>query len=460
MKSNVKESVQSQSLDNTLRKPGRAALEHIPGPRASPVPALTTIKFLSDPLSASRRMYDDYGPIFKNRAVGGWRVGLLGPDANELVLFDRDKAFSSKGGWGSIFDRLFPRSLLLLERNEHRIHRRTLSAAFKPGPMAGYSDLMQARIGTELNTWNAEDTFRVYPAIKDLTLSTAASTLLGAPFGLEGERINKAFVDMIAASIAVVRIPLPGTAMAKGVRGYRLVSDYFQQEIPRRRGRSDQDIFTTLVNVRDDEGGRLSDQAIVDHINFLVFSAHDTQTSALTVLIYYLAKHPEWQQKLREELLSQPLDEIVTLADLGQMTLTEMAIKEGLRLNPPVPGIPRQAVKDVEFAGHTIPAGTILGLNTLFTHRMPEIWESPSEFDPLRFTPERSAGRHKYAFVPFGGGIHTCLGLHFTYLQAKIFLRHFLGRFRVELEQGYEPSFNLWLMSKPRDGLKVKLKAL
>ncbi|MEO9131594.1 MAG: cytochrome P450, partial [Sphingomonas sp.] len=169
----------------TLPRLGRVALSNIPGPRQPLLPVLTTVKFLADPLSATRRMYDTFGPVFKNRTIGGWRVGLLGPEANELVLFDRDKSFSSQDGWGTLLGRLFPRGLMLMDFEEHRAHRRTLATAFKSGPMEGYLELLQDRIGDEVRGWTHQDAFRLYPAIKRMTLSTAAHALLGEPFGPE-----------------------------------------------------------------------------------------------------------------------------------------------------------------------------------------------------------------------------------------------------------------------------------
>jgi hypothetical protein len=88
---------------------------------------------------------------------------------------------------------------------------------------------------------------------------------------------------------------------------------------------------------------------------------------------------------------------------LGELTLLEMAFKEAMRVNPPVPGIPRAAVRDFEFGGHRIPAGTRVAVNALFTHRMPDIWPELLKFDPLRFTDAAVRARHKYAWMPFGG---------------------------------------------------------
>ena len=118
-----------------------------------------------------------------------------------------------------------------------------------------------------------------------------------------------------------------------------------------------------------------------------------------------------------------------------------MAYKESMRLIPPVPSVPRCAMRDTEFGGYRIPAGARVAVNALFTHHMPELWPEPDKFDPLRFTDEASRGRHKFAFVPFGGGAHMCLGMHFANMQAKCFAFHLLSTTEVSVAPGYRPDW-------------------
>ena len=445
-----------------FRDPSRADLDHIPGPRGFQMPVIGTAKIIADPLGYTRRMYETYGPVYCNYSFGGWNVALLGPEANELVMFNKDKIFSSEMGWGPVLDRVFPRGLMLMDFDEHRLHRKTLSVAFKTEPMQIYLDALNEGIAARVAEWDRNPSFLFYPAIKQLTLDLAATSFLGIPWGPEAKLINRSFVDMVAASIGIVRVPLPGTAMGRGVKGRRFMCDFFAREIPSRRGAQRDDIFTQLCNAVDETGKPLTDQEIIDHMNFLMMAAHDTLTSSLTSTVYFLARHPEWQEKLREEVtaLRSGVGSTLPYGRLGELPLTEMAFKEALRINAPVPSMPRRAVKDFEFKGFRIPAGTHVGVNPLFTHRMPEIWPDPEAFDPLRFTPEASRDRHKYAWVPFGGGAHMCLGLHFAYMQAKAFFYQLLGSHRITLEPSYRPDWQLWPMCKPRDGMPIRLERL
>ena len=441
------------------RMPGPGSLDHIPGEDGLPIVGVT-FKMLADPEKFGNEMREKYGPVYRTNAFGRRQVALFGADANELVLFDRDKLFSSEQGWGPVLNLLFPRGLMLMDFDHHRADRRALSIAFKPGPMRHYSEKLNEGIAARVAEWANRDIL-FYSEIKKLTLDLAATSFLGIPWGPEADRINKAFVDMVQASIGVVRRPLPFTKMGRGVAGRKFLVDYFTPEVQKRREQQGPDMFSQFCRATRDDGSLLTTDEVVDHMNFLMMAAHDTITSSASSLIWLLARHPEWQDKLRAELLEQaPAGSPMPYDSLPNLELTEMAFKESLRLTAPVPSIPRRAVKDFEFAGYRIPAGAQVSVSPSFVHRMEEHWPDPERFDPMRFAPNAARARHKYAWVPFGGGAHMCLGLHFAYMQIKVLLHHVLSQHRIVTEPGYAPEWQAWPIPQPRDGLKVRFERI
>ena len=441
--------------------PKRNELTHIPGDEGWPIIG-KTFQVLADPKGHIEANGAKYGLVYRTHFFGETNVVLLGPEANELVLFDQQKLFSSTHGWNNVLGLLFPRGLMLLDFDEHRLHRRALSVAFKSGPMKSYLADLDRGIAARVAQWLAKPgEMLLYPAMKQLTLDLAATSFLGAEIGSEVDEITRAFVDLVAASVAVIRRPLPGTQMARGVAGRKRIVAYFSERIPIRRAKDGgDDLFSQLCHATHEDGALLSEQDVIDHMSFLMLAAHDTLTSSLTSFIGELAAHPEWQQKLRDEVgeLGLAKDAPTSFDNLDAMPLSEMAFKEALRMKPPVPSIPRRAMRDFTFKGFAIPGGTSIGVNPLFTHHMPEIWPEPETFDPLRFTEEAQRNRHRFAWVPFSGGAHMCLGLHFAYMQAKCFARHFLQNLSVSIEPGYQAPWQMWPIPKPRDGLKVTVK--
>jgi cytochrome P450 len=281
------------------------------------------------------------------------------------------------------------------------------------------------------------------------------------PLGAEADRLNRAFVDSVQASIALIKKPVPPFSYWKGMKGRRLLEEFFASRIPARRDRGAPDMFTRLCQATTDEGERFTDREIVDHMIFLLMAAHDTTTSSITTLVWSLAQHPEWQERLREEAAALGS---VALAwdDKDRLPLAEQAFKEALRMYPPVPFIGRRAVREVDLGdGLRLPRNAGVSICSLVTHFVPELWSDPHRFDPDRFSPERAEDkRHSHGYFPFGGGAHMCLGMHFAHLQVKAFLVQLLARYRVHLAPGPPVEMIPIPIPKPRNGLPVRLERI
>src|SRR5262249_10738501 len=256
-----------------------------------------TLAALRDPIDHVAVMHRKHGPVYRDRLFGMHSVALLGPEANELVLFDREKNFSSSEGWGFLLGRLFPRGLMLMDFEEHRLHRKALGVAFKPAPMKAYLGALNSGISRRIAEWHlagagqgGSSDFPFYPARQQLTLASAATSFLGIELGQQANAVKGAFIDMVAASIGVVRRPVPGTQMWRGVRGRQAILTFLRREIPARRSGQGTDLFSELCRTRKEDGSLLSDQEIADHMSFLMMAAHDTLTSSLTTLVFLLGK--------------------------------------------------------------------------------------------------------------------------------------------------------------------------
>ena len=445
-----------------MPEPPLKALAHIPGTEGWPLLG-NTLQMLADPKGEPERLAKRFGPVFRTHTFGGRLVTLLGPQANEFVLLDQAKLVSAQHGWERMFGRLFPGGLLLMDADEHRLQRKALSVAFKAGPLKSYLESLNRGIAAGISNWlSASPDLCFYPAAKRLTLDLAATVFLGEGMGADAERIKRAFIDMVAATVAIVRSPLPGTQMRRGVEARQFMIGYFQSQIAARRESGAQDLFTLLCNTTTEDGELLPAQEIADHMNFMMMAAHDTLASSLSAFVYFLVFSPVWQEKLREEMKALGLarGEPLPFELVDALPLTEMAFNEAMRLVPPVPAVRRCAMRDTEFAGFRIPRGTRVAVNPLYTHRMPEVWPDPEKFDPLRFSNEAVRARHKYAFAPFGGGAHMCLGQRFAYLQAKCFAYHLLSTAEISVDPGYRPEWIYWPIPRPRDGLQVTLTRL
>jgi cytochrome P450 len=440
----------------------RKSLAHLPGYRAFG-PIDNTFAMLRDARGYFEASEKRFGLVFTSSFLGSRGVQLLGPDANEWVLVDRERSFSSKLGWGPYFDRVFPRGVVSMDFDEHRLHRRALSVAFKSGALRFYFERLDLGIAEWLDGWRAPPGFRhVYPEMKRMTLSLAARSFLGLEPGPEADALNRAFVAEVAATVSWPRTPLPFTATARAVKARAWLVHYLVKLIRSRRDGDGVDLLSELCRATLDDGRLLTDQEIADHMNVLMMAAHDTLASSLSTFVWLLAVHNDWQTHLREEasgLGLRPSDP-TPFDGLDKLKRTEMAFKEALRLVPPVGSIPRHTVREVQFEGFRIPADCPIGLAPIHTHYMPDLWPEPHRFDPMRFTDSAERARHRYAFLPFGGGAHMCLGLNYALMQARSFARHLLQRFELRLPSGYKPSWSLLPIARPKDGLPVELSPI
>ncbi|WP_420751764.1 cytochrome P450 [Rhodococcus sp. O3] len=420
-----------------------------------------SLDYMRDPVGTNDRRYREYGPVSWFRFAGNPWVVLLGPDACGAALQNRDRALANGPGWRVLIGPFFDRGLMLLDGDEHTAHRRIMQQAFTRDRLAGYTDSLHPAVEKALETWSPQTDFRAYPALKELTLGLATSIFMGGAEGsshAEMAEVNKAFIGCVQAATAIVRYPLPGTRWRRGVVGRRRLEEFFRRYLPARRAGSGDDLFTALCHVESEDGERFTDDDVVNHMIFLMMAAHDTSTITLSTAMQYLGQFPQWQQACREE--SEALGTTTpTLDQLEELTSLDLVIKECQRLVTPVPGIVRRAVADTEILGHYIPRGTLVNVGLHYTHHMPELWPDPERFDPGRFSPERREDRvHKYAWSPFGGGVHRCLGMYFSSAEVKTVLHHLLLGYHWHVPADYVAPMNFTSLPFPSDGQPIDLR--
>jgi cytochrome P450 len=443
-------------------------LRPIPGEPGLPVVG-NTIRLMHDPIGWSRYLYDRYGPVAWTNTFGMRVVTAAGPDAAERVLVNRDKAFSNGYGWEYFIGPFFRRGIMLLDFDEHLQHRRIMQQAFTRDRLAGYLDSMSPSIAAGIEAWPADAAspatgrgaaFQLHPGLKRLTLDLATRTFMGGRLGAEADRVNRAFIDTVRAGTAYLRFPVPGLRWSRGLRGRRVLEGLLAEQLPAKRAGDGEDLFSALCHARSEDGHQFADSDVVNHMIFLLMAAHDTTTITMSTMSYYLARHPEWQDRVRAESVALGRA-AVGFDDLDRLASLDLVMKECLRLVAPLHGMPRKAVRDTELLGHFLPAGTTVIVSPHFNHHMPEYWPDPERFDPERFAEHRRGDRvHGYAWLPFGGGVHKCIGMRFAALQVKAVMHQVLLRYRWSVPDGYQMPLDYTSMPTPRDRLPVRLERL
>ncbi|XVF33010.1 hypothetical protein REPUB_Repub17cG0131600 [Reevesia pubescens] len=201
---------------------------------------------------------------------------------------------------------------------------------------------------------------------------------------------------------------------------------------------------------------------ILEECKTFFFAGHETTSNLLSWTMLLLSIHPEWQVKLREEVLEECGMEIPDADKLAKLKLVNMVLLEVLRLYCPVIMLVREASEDMKLGNLMIPKHTLLTIPIVMIHRRKEYWgEDANEFNPLRFRNGISkAAKHPNALLGFSIGPRACIGQNFAMLESKAVLALILQRFSFSLSPDYQhaPIDNITL--QPEHGLPIILKLL
>lgn len=433
-------------------------LKHLPGDKG-PLLLGYFKRFATDTTGLWKMMQKKYGDVFAMKVLHNSSVTLMGQHTTKQILVDEAKHTENKEAWETALSELFPNSLMLMDGEEHKYHRSIMLDAFKKPAMAGYFKQMPAIINKTIDEIPKNDTLLCFPFFKLLTLRLATKVFFGLHDSTGIEKVNTAVTDIVNAS-ASIPLKIPGTTFYKGIKGRRYLKSYFSSLIEERKENPGDDLFSRLCLARGEDGEQYTDEEIIDHLIFVLMASHDTTAITLTFASYFLAKHPEWQEKLRQEIqnLASDISEPNALRKLSGMSLV---IKETLRIHPPLTQVLRKLTKDFTINDIDIPKNTVVACVMQMSHIDERIWTAPENFDPDRFNTTRKEDKKcPFSYAPFGAGPHHCIGYAFADMQIKLVLMEILSRFELKVEATYEPPIREVPLKQPKDNMPIYMKSI
>lgn len=399
---------------------------------------------------------DQYGDCFTFGFFRNQRVLIMtGPEANELILLDRENNFSSHWGW-EIVQEFFGHNILVRDFEDHRQHRKLMAHLFKPESLARYLQQMEQPIDRALGAYVGP--VDVYQQTKVMALDIAIRVFAG----INAENVDawNSNLNTVLSNVMAHRVRLPGTKYWAALSARNRLRSMLKQEVLSRRDSEGDDLFTQLVNNTDEQGKSLRDQDIVDHMFGLMFAAHDTTASSLAMMFWLFAQHPDAQDRAIEEcqhLYDRSGTDRLRYEDLDELPFIEACFKETLRMYAPIQFLPRRSLRAFNFKGNEIPANTAILLAPQVTHFDEDFYPEPGEFRPSRF---EGVKNQQFAFVPFGKGSHMCLGMHFAYMEVKAVLyRLFLNR-RVRAVDQDTLDLDYLPIVRPKGGMRVTFESV
>ena len=313
--------------------------------------------------------------------------------------------------------------------------------------------------------WGDEGIVDLYKVGNELTIYTSSRSLLGPSFRKNlSDEFDKLYYDMEAGLnlLAFFAPQLPIPAFRKRdrsrVRLGQLVSAIVRER--RSKGATEEDFLQTLMDATYKSGERLTDDEMTGLLLAIMFAGHHTSGVTFAWTGILLNQNPQWLAKLRAEQDSILGDrDDLTLEDLRAMSGLENAVKETLRLYPPIIMMMRKVLKGFEHGGYWVPEESMIMTSPAMAHRIPEVFRDPNRFDPDRFGPERDEDKKSpMGWISFGGGRHRCMGILFAQLQLRAIWSHLLRNFDFELlEPMYEPDYDRLLVG-PRMPCRVRYR--
>ena len=438
-----------------------------PSPTALPVLG-HLLRWRKDPLGfiidSSRR-----GDVVRLKLPGDTYL-LNHPAHVKHVLQDNHQNYVK--GW--VFDRLkayWGESLLTADGLKWRQQRRRVQPSFKREHTNEFAPIVARRTGEMLRRWEDAAESRkelvLYDEMTQLALVIIGDVLFGVELWKDAERLARA--SQVALRVLKTRVaalaPLPLWVPTPDNRRFNAsmrtlhegVSRIVEQN--RRSENAAASFLTMLMEARDTETGeRMSDEQLHEEAIGMLQQGHDTIGEALAWTWYLLSLHPEVEQKLHAEVSSVLGDRVPDVADLERLTYGHMIVQESLRLIPPVWIIPRNSLQEDEIGGFRIPAGSTVLLCPYLTHRHRDFWENPEAFDPERFRPERSKGRPRHAYFPFGGGPRLCMGVDIAMMETLLIIAMIAQRYRLHLVSCHREEPECVLDMIPRNGVRMTLQ--
>ncbi len=399
---------------------------------------------------------------------------LRSPDHMRAVFLDHVDAFEK-----SPFQRRLVRPAtgegLLSSVGEHwRFQRRAASPAFRIDALRAlvpaFSEAAQATVA-RMRAASAGAPVDVMAEMQHATLDVIVETILGGAdpaFGYDSvARIVSDYMESMGKPDMFDLIGAPDWAprpwAAKGRRAARDLKAAAADAIARRRasGAHRPDLLGLLLAARDPETGRgLSDLELRDNVVTFIGAGHETTALALTYALYLIANAPDVQDRLAEEARRVCGDGPVDAAMIDDLVFHEQVIKEAMRLYPPVALIDRIAMRDIDIGdGALIKAGDLVFALIYVMHRHSLLWDRPEAFDPDRFAPDRTEGRHRFQYIPFGVGPRICIGMKFAYMEATAILATLVRALRFRPNPAHHVTPNIRITLRPEGGMPLYVES-
>jgi sterol 14-demethylase len=398
-----------------------------------------TVEFVRDCIGLLERSYKEKGEVAGLKVATMPMVLLTGPEAQEAYFRAPDEQLSAKEPY-KFMTPIFGKDIVYdaspAKMNEQL---RMLLPALRDKRMRTYSEIIAQEVRRMIAGWGEEGVVDFVDFTRVLTNFTSSHCLLGPEFR---EEMTEEFADIYhimergITTLAYINARLPLPAFRRRDRARARLVEMIGAVIEKRRhnGREGEDFLQTLMDAKYKDGAELSEHEITGMLLAAMFAGHHTSSVTTAWTLLELLRNRAYLARVQAEIerVCGSSGEVSYQA-LREMPQVEWAVKEALRLHPPLFVLMRMVKGDFEYKQFRIPAGTILMVSPTVAHRDPTVYRDPDRFDPDRYGPEREEDKNGFGYISFGGGRHRCMGNAFAILQIKTIFAILLSEYEFAL---------------------------
>jgi cytochrome P450 len=411
------------------------------------------------------RTYGDFVQLrFGRRRI----IVLNHPRDVEDVLVTRQRSFA-KGYFYRILGQLLGNGLLTSEGDFWLRQRRLAQPAFHRERIDAYAAVMVQFTQELLGQWRSGEERDVHADLMRLTLRVVGKTLFDTDIEADAREVGQWLplalhelnLQMTGPEFLLpALIPTPSRWRLR--RAVRSLDPLVYHVIAQRRAGQDEDrgdLLSALLSAQDEDGSRMTDTQLRDEAMTIVLAGHETTALALSWAVMLLSQNPAALDQLVAEVDAELQGRRPTLEDIPCLVFAGAVLQEAMRLYPPIFGIGRETIAEVELDGHVLPAGTSVYLVPWVIQRDPRFFEVPEAFVPTRWLDGLARRLPRFAYFPFGGGPRLCIGQQFALMEAVIVLTSIVQCWRLDLMPGQDLRPETALTLRPRHGLRMRLEA-
>jgi sterol 14-demethylase len=401
----------------------------------------------TDPIGLLRRVREECGDVGRFHLAGRDVVLVSGAEVNEVFFRAPDEVLDQAEAY-PFMTPIFGRGVVFDATPERR-REMLKNQALRGEHMKAHAATIEREIDRMVAGWGGEGTIDLLDFFAELTIYTTSACLIGQRFRDDlDSRFAGHYHDLERGTDALAYVdPYADIESFHQRDRARLALVGLVQEIINRRAaqpavpREQRDLLDVLVSLTDDDGApHFSADEITGMFISMMFAGHHTSSGTAAWTMIELLRHPDVLSDVVAELDTLHADgSAVSFQALREIPRLEAALKETLRLHPPLILLLRVAKAELTFGGHTVPVGTMVGATPKVSNRIPEDFPDAERFDPGRYLDPRQEDLvHRWTWIPFGAGRHRCVGNAFAMMQLKAIFSVLLRNYEFTLEQPSE----------------------